>query len=186
MNLRNLLLEKLESYQTEYPAESATVDRFTHLIESYERCAYRDCFPSHLTGSGWLVTASGDKVLLTHHAKLNLWLQLGGHADGDMDLERVARREVMEESGLERFQVCSPHILDLDIHRIPSRGEEPEHFHYDARYAFQMLDDVGEYRISSESHDLQWVHMKELESYTRETSMLRMRDKWLAQFACRD
>ena len=38
---------------------------------------------------GWS-TVRGERVLLTHHRKLDRWLQLGGHADGERDFARVA------------------------------------------------------------------------------------------------
>jgi 8-oxo-dGTP pyrophosphatase MutT (NUDIX family) len=60
----------------------------------------RERLEGHFTGSAWLVSGDGLRVLLTHHRKLGRWLQLGGHADGDRDLARVALREAEEESGL--------------------------------------------------------------------------------------
>jgi hypothetical protein len=35
--------------------------------------------------------------------------------------------------------------------------------------------------VSDESHALAWVRLDELERYTRERSMLRMREKWARQ-----
>ena len=57
--------------------------------------------PGHLTGSAWIVSPDRRRTLLTHHRKLDRWLQLGGHADGQADLLAVAAREAKEESGLE-------------------------------------------------------------------------------------
>jgi len=56
----------------------------------------------HLTGSAWLVNADGNTRVADPHRKLNRWLQLGGHADGDADLARVALREAEEEFWLGR------------------------------------------------------------------------------------
>jgi len=50
----------------------------------------------HITASAWVVDRAGTMALLTHHRKLGRWLQLGGHADGDPDVRRVALREAME------------------------------------------------------------------------------------------
>ena len=59
-------------------------------------------------------------VLMTHHRKLNMWLQLGGHADGMEDLISVAIREAKEESGFNEFVLLSDRIFDLDIHQFPA------------------------------------------------------------------
>ena len=40
---------------------------------------------------------------MTHHRKLRMWLQLGGHADGEKNLFKVALREAEEESGIQSF-----------------------------------------------------------------------------------
>ena len=43
----------------------------------------RERLAGHFTSGVWLVSADGGRVLMTHHRKLERWLQLGGHADGD-------------------------------------------------------------------------------------------------------
>ena len=37
---------------------------------------------------------------MTHHKKLNMWLQLGGHADGNTDLLNVARKKYLKNQEL--------------------------------------------------------------------------------------
>lgn len=89
-----------------------------------------------MTGSAWLLNPDGTKVLLTHHKKLNRWLQFGGHSDGESNTWNVALREVTEESGIQNIQFVSSDIFDVDIHTIPenSKKNEPEHKHYDIRF----------------------------------------------------
>jgi 8-oxo-dGTP pyrophosphatase MutT (NUDIX family) len=177
MDKRDSLKAQLEIYRRAFPGETGTVNRFESLLEIPE-CAERTCYPGHLTGSGWLMNSAGDSVLLTHHAKLDLWLQLGGHADGNWDILGVARREVEEESGLTQFELESVEIFDIDVHRIPARGSEPEHYHYDIRYAFRMQSAADQFVVSNESHDLSWVPVEAMDQYNNEASMIRMRDKW--------
>lgn len=174
MHRRNLL-DKLAEYQTRYPEEQSTINRFQTLVTEHTNCFERDCWVGHITGSCWLVDPSAQRLLLTHHRKLDMWLQLGGHSDGDPDSQAVAMREAREESGL-GVQLLSPHIFDIDVHEIPARKKDPAHCHFDVRYALQAESD--EYLVSEESLALAWVDINELESYTVETSILRMRDKW--------
>ena len=114
-------------------------------------------------------------TLLTRHAKLRKWLQLGGHCDGDVNPLRVAQREAMEESGLDVIPIMNE-VFDLDIHEIPVRGAAPARYLYDVRFALQIIgSDV--YRISGESLDLRWVLLDEVPKYNSEESILRMIQK---------
>ena len=176
---RQWLLEHLEQYTKSNGGESATVDRFIEFINRCSDCFERTLAEGHLTGSAWLVNESGDSVLLTHHRKLNIWVQLGGHADGESNLAKVALKEAEEESGLDELEVI-PTIFDIDIHTIPARKTDPEHLHYDVRFVVQNKGDE-KYTISEESHDLAWIEIAELAKLTQEESMLRMRDKWIAR-----
>lgn len=177
---RTDLLQKLMSYKSRWPMESATVNRFIRFVEVYDTCFERSLEIGHVTGSAWVVDKSGQRVLLTHHRKLNRWLQLGGHADGESNVQAVALREIWEESGLCSARPLGDDIFDIDIHLIPARGNEPAHFHYDVRFAFQVHGDEP-FIVSDESHDLDWVSISGLRDYSEEESMLRMARKWLAR-----
>ena len=133
--------------------------------------------PGHVTGSAWIVDQAGERTQLTHHRKLNMWIQLGGHSDGDPNSLNVALREANEESGLTVNPVAES-IFDLDIHLIPARKSEPAHYHYDVRYI--LVADSDAFTVSEESLDLAWVSPKELPTLTDEESMLRMLAKWTA------
>ena len=174
MHRRNLL-SAIDNYLTRHPEEDAVARRFKTLLEDYEDCFQRDCWPGHITGSAWLVSPDRQSVLLTHHRKLNMWLQLGGHSDGEGNTPGVAVREAHEESGL-AVELLDNEIFDLDVHEIPARKTYPAHHHFDVRYQMQAASE--KFRVSAESLDLAWVKIDELERYTEEESILRMRRKW--------
>lgn len=174
---RRPLLSALADYARRHPEERPLVDRFEAFVEGYRACFERSLPIGHVTGSAWLVDRRGERVLLTHHRKLGRWLQLGGHADGDYDTLRVALREAHEESGLDGIAALDPRIFDLDIHPIPARPGEPAHEHYDVRYALRANGDQTPI-VSDESHDLAWIRIDELRSFTNEPSMARMAAKW--------
>ena len=136
----------------------------------------------HVTGSALVLDLDRTHTLLTHHGKLDKWLQLGGHADGEANILEVALREVREESGIAAARPISSEIFDLDIHPIPARGAEPEHFHYDVRYLVEA-DRAHALTITSESKALEWVPLTEVGRLTCEESMLRMIRKALARFS---
>jgi len=175
MNDRMMLLYALGSYRERYPEEAEVVDRLAAFVEDEPNCFERTTKEGHITGSAWIVDPTGTRILLTHHRKLDKWLQLGGHADGDSDILAVAVREAREESGVEDVVPVSTQIFDVDIHSIPARGEEPEHFHYDVRFILRAAH--TDHIVSDESHDLAWVSIHKIGDYTIEGSMLRMAQK---------
>ncbi len=147
---------------------------------SYERHYF---VPGHFTGSALVVSPDLSQVLLTLHAKLGMWLQLGGHADGDMNLLSVAAREVYEEAGLNTakplaFLPNQPdfYLFDVDCHLVPAIGKEPAHHHFDARFLF-VADPNERLQITEESKDLRWFDLPQARQVTSELSMLRLFDK---------
>jgi 8-oxo-dGTP pyrophosphatase MutT (NUDIX family) len=153
------------------------VDDFVRLANEAGAFA-RTSLAAHFTASAWLVSADGAHALLMHHAKLARWLQPGGHADGDANLAAVALREAGEETGLAGLEV-SPAIFDLDRHRIPARGQEPAHWHYDVRYVVRALG--GESFVANEeSLALAWVPVRTIASGNdHDPSLRRMARRWL-------
>lgn len=165
----------LADYAARFPAEQPTIDRFLELLATTPDCYERSGRPGHITGAAWLVSPDGREVLLTHHRKLDRWLQLGGHSDGDRDPLSVATREAIEESGLQVAPI-GPGLLDIDIHAIPARAADTEHLHYDLRFAF--VASGRDYTVSDESHDLAWIEIDRLAEFVDEASLLRMAEKW--------
>jgi 8-oxo-dGTP pyrophosphatase MutT (NUDIX family) len=141
----------------------------------------RSCRPGHLTGSGLVVDPSRSASLLIRHVKLDRWLQPGGHADGDGDLGRVALREAAEETGLSGLSLVLP-AIDLDIHEIPERGDEPAHVHLDVR--FVVLAPAGaEARHNHEATDARWVTAADAADYVGDGELRRLLTKGLALVA---
>ena len=164
----------LDDYQRRYPEETPLVDLFRSLL-SLPDAFFRTCSPGHFTASALILNQLKTQVLLVEHRKLGIWVQPGGHADGDEYLEAVARREVEEETGLSEF-LSKNSILDLDIHPIPARKDETAHKHYDVRFLF-FADPALPLTLSDESTELCWITVGNLKEFTREESMFRMLEK---------
>ena len=171
---RHSLIGLLQSYATEFAEEKKFILPFLELLQ-HENSFQRTHLPGHITGSAWIVNPEHTKTLLVHHAKLNKWVQPGGHADGDENILQVALREAEEETGLKQLKP-STIIYDIDIHVIPERKDFPEHFHYDIRFLVKGTEQES-ITVSDESHDVKWIPLSSLENFTTERSVLRMRDK---------
>jgi 8-oxo-dGTP pyrophosphatase MutT (NUDIX family) len=177
-------LAAIDAYARAWPQEEAAIALFRAFMAAHPDAASRERIEGHLTGSAWLVSADGERALLTHHRKLDRWLQLGGHADGDADLANVALREAEEESGLTGLTVEAA-IFDLDRHEIPARGDVPAHWHYDVRYVVSA-GASEDFSISEESHALAWRRIEDIAAdAAADDSMLRMARKWIARSTSR-
>ena len=174
---RQALVEKLTEYRPEFEIEVEFRASFLSFIKQYSDCFERTQKVGHITGSAWIINKTGNKALLTHHKKLDRWLQLGGHADGEPDVIKVSRKEAEEESGLMSLQLHSENIFDIDIHTIPARKADPEHLHYDVRFLF-IADENESLTISQESKNLAWIAFEDLKIKSNHNeSILRMAKK---------
>ena len=174
------MLAGLGEYASRHPDEVEPVARFTRFLQSHPAVFERSHLTGHFTGSAWLISADGARVLLMHHRKLGRWLQPGGHADGDADLARVALREAQEETGVKDLRIEGG-IFDLDRHRIPARRNEPEHWHYDVRYVVRAGSDER-FVINGESRALVWRQVTEVaDDASLDVSLRRMARRWLLQ-----
>ena len=202
MALRQELLTTLNAFEKTWdsqatdfpwdPRDERVTGRFIAFVSSTPGCFHRSTLEGHLTGSALVVNSSLTKVLLTHHKKLGMWLQLGGHADGHHRIHEVAMTEAHEESGLTNLSFLNyerdvfgaattvPLPFDLDCHLIPKNSKDPEHFHYDVRYVVTAASEVLPI-VSDESHDVRWFTIEDARTVTQERSMHRQFDKieWL-------
>ena len=177
---RDPLRKLLDAYREHHPDETDCVDRIRGLVDGHANCFERSCLPGHITASSWIVSHDHSQVLLTHHRKLGLWLQLGGHADGETKVLDVALREAREESGMQNFRVVKSNAselpFDVDVHEIPPHKNDPAHEHHDIRYL--LVAEPGQPLVmSSESKDLRWFPVEEIPSIAADESIVRMHRK---------
>jgi 8-oxo-dGTP pyrophosphatase MutT (NUDIX family) len=161
------LVEALQRHAPADEEEDRDRDRTLDFVRRHRDPFDRRIAEGHLTGSALVVSASGDRVLLLHHRKLDRWLQPGGHADpGETTGEAVALREAFEETGLRGIALhpTAPRPLDVDVHDIPARKDEPAHEHLDLRYLVVAPEGAVLSPQVEELHALRWVSWDEADA----------------------
>lgn len=161
-----ILMKKYQSKKiNSYNNLDSKINQCMNLIQKNDKfCLNRKCFnDGHFTTSAILFNKKMNKVLLTNHKFLKMWLHLGGHFENDENVLASAVREVKEESGIDKINIISDEIFYIDIHLIPENKikNEKEHYHYDLTFLLQAESD--EFKISDESEDLKWFSLKEIE-----------------------
>lgn len=172
------LVVLLEAHEPADDVEEVFRQKILRHVRAHERWWHRDTVPGHVTASAFIVDASLSRMLLHHHRKLDRWLQLGGHDDGERSPVAAVAREVAEESGLASFRFYDgPKILDLDIHAIPARGSMPAHDHLDVRFLLVADPELPLRRDAEESLALAWFPLVEAIEKMGESGARRVEGK---------
>jgi 8-oxo-dGTP pyrophosphatase MutT (NUDIX family) len=132
-----------------------------------------------------VLTRDGERVLLLFHEKLRRWLQPGGHAEpGETQGEAIALREAREETGLVSLELHpdAPRPLDVDVHDIPARGNEPAHEHLDLRYLVTADDAAAIQPAEGETTRVRWFSWDELQALDLDHGLRRALTK--ARYWC--
>jgi len=167
---RAALLATLETHAPADEAEATDLSRIRALIRESGAPTSRAQFaPGHLTASAILVDPATSRTLLIKHRKLGLWLQPGGHFEpGELAPDEAALREVREETGLPGKVL---RLLDVDVHEIPARKDEPAHEHFDLRY---LVEVPAEGEIVGDGADaVRWLTPAELGAFELDPGLQR-------------
>lgn len=173
------LTKDLEKYIAINAEEEKKQQQILEFVKNNPNCFSRENLDGHITSSGFLFNYDLSKVLLTHHKKLDRWLQLGGHNDGNKNCLKVALKEAREESGIKKIKPLSKHITDVDVFDIPfyAPNNVKEHLHYDIRYF--LITKNENFVVSDESNELKWFTLNEFEKLAvNRPSLQRFLQKW--------
>ncbi len=154
MSLHDDAVLVLKAYEGQDEQRQTYLDHLaTHPDGMWKACA-----DGHITASAMVIDPSRERVLLTLHKKLRMWLQMGGHCEpGDVSLAAAALREGTEESGIAGLTLLPGGPVRLDRHLTPCA------WHLDVQYAALAPPGALE-AISDESLDLRWFPYEEVRS----------------------
>ena len=171
---REILRKKLLAYRP-HPEEQIFKEIMLDFLSTSPAVFKRSHCCGHFTASCLLLNKERTHTLLMHHKKLDRWLQLGGHCDGNPDTLAVAIKQAQEESGINGIEAVSSELFDIDIHWIPSNSRENGHYHYDVRYLLAVTSHE-QIQPNSESKALRWTALN-IKNISENKSISRMFDK---------
>jgi hypothetical protein len=105
---------------------------------------------------------------MTFHPWYKIWLQLGGHDEGENDPVAVSAREAWEESGIEDLWICDWPVR-IDPHpaeKCTSVSGKHNNWHYDICYMSVALNPA--FIMSDESADMRWYSIDEIKQLVSE------------------
>ena len=149
---------------------------------SHDKYSRNNFEPGHATGSILIIDPAMENYLLCHHKKLDKWLQLGGHCDGEYDPSKTALKEAQEESGSNFIRLGQwewladlqgDMLIDMDIHEIPPYKNDPGHKHFDFRF-LAVCDQPETVECSHESNELKWFPFHKKNDLIQEESLARL------------
>jgi 8-oxo-dGTP pyrophosphatase MutT (NUDIX family) len=150
VQVRALVTDHQPGSPREVEAKARFLAELDHLADPFDEHAD----PVHVTASAIVVGSRG--TVLHLHKRLARWMQPGGHIDPGEEPPEAARREAVEELGLEVVHPSGgPRLIHLDVHEA-ALG----HTHLDLRYLlFGSADDP--HPPPGESPEARWVGWEE-------------------------
>lgn len=140
---------------------------------------------AHFTTSIWTVNKERTKTLMVYHNIYNSWSWIGGHADGEEDLSKVAMRELEEETGVKNATLVSDDIFSLEILTVDGHVKKgvyvPSHLHLNATYLAEADEQEVLLVNEDENQAVRWWTFEEALKVSTEPWMVERVYKKLIQ-----
>ncbi|MGX7059720.1 NUDIX hydrolase [Vagococcus humatus] len=138
------LITEITQYQTVNEQEERDKALILAELTNNPQVFLRESSLAHMTASAWVVNEDKTKVLMVYHHIYNSWSWLGGHADGEEDLLKVAIKEVKEESGLKQVSPVSTNIFSLEVLTVDGHIKHGQyvssHLHLNVTYLLEAKE----------------------------------------------
>ncbi len=170
-------IDAVKCFHPRCEQEKKDKEFFLSFIENNPDCLSRENDCAHFTASSWIVSADRKSVLMVYHNIYDSWSWTGGHADGEDDMAAVAKRELMEETGIKNPRLVSPEPISLEILTVDGhmkRGKYVHsHLHLNLTYLFEA-DESEALRIKAdENSGVKWFGVDEM--------FAAVSEKWMAE-----
>lgn len=159
------LIERIAAYQPSNEQEAVDQQQMLAFLRNNPDALDRTNLAAHFSASGWIVNRARDRVLLCYHKIYDSWSWTGGHADGESDLESVAIREALEETGVEAKPVAPGEIFSLETLYVMGhvkRGQYvPCHLHMNLTYLLEADETIPLKIKADENSGLRWFSVED-------------------------
>ncbi len=160
------LISDIEEYTPFNEQEQADKKIILDFLRNHEDIFLRDNLVAHMTASSWVVNKTHDKILMAYHNLYDSWAWLGGHADGETDLLKVALKEVREETSVKDVSPITKDIFSLEILSVDGhvkRGKYvPTHLHLNVTYLLEADEDQMIHKKEDENSAVGWLSEEEM------------------------
>ena len=168
------LIEQIEKFIPFNEQEQKDKELFLKWLNSGVDVFERTNEVAHFTATSWIVNKTRTKVLMAYHNLYQTFAWLGGHADGEKDMLKVAIKEMQEESGVKNFKILSKDIFTLET--LCVRGHEkhgiyvPTHLHLNVTYLFEV-DESEQVRIKEDENSaIAWIDVDKIKEVCKSES----------------
>ncbi len=154
------LIEEIENYRPSNEMEERDKELILGALLREENVFSRENTLCHMTASAWITSPDRTKVLMAYHNIYDSWSWLGGHADGDTDLLRVALKEAKEESGLRTVRPLMRDIFSLEVLTVDGHMKKGKyvssHLHLNLTYLLEGDDREMVHAKEDENRGVRW------------------------------
>jgi len=159
------LIKQIEKYHPFNEQEEMDKAEIVNQLQTQKDIFSREHKLAHMTASAWVVNSCKTKVLMIYHNIYNSWSWLGGHADEDTNLLRVAMREVCEESGLKEVRPVTDEIYSLEILTVDGHEKNgryvSSHLHLNITYLLEADEEEALSAKTDENSGVSWFLLEE-------------------------
>ena len=167
------LYEQIKNYTPFNEQEEKDKQILLENLKKYDNIFLRDNRLAHFTVSAWIVNKERTKVIMAYHNIYNSWSWLGGHADGETDLLKVAVKEAREESGAENIKAVSEDIFSLEVLTVDGHIKKGEyvssHLHLNVTYLLEADEGETLKKREGENSAVSWFGLDEAIEASNET-----------------
>lgn len=160
------IIKEIEEYRPYNEQEQKDKELMLWFLKSNPDAFKRENTIAHMTSSCFIVDPSLEKTLFCYHKIYQSWSWLGGHADGEKDLLRVALKEAQEESGMTHIRPYDSKIFSLESLCVNGHVKNGKyvssHLHFNVTYL--LIADMKEslHIKEDENSGLKWFLLDDI------------------------